>query len=128
LKKEQSLGISLLQLTIASEADAPDQARRLLDQAQTEQSSFPPSDIIEMVSTILVYKFSSLSREEVESMLGLNLEETRIYRELKTEAEAKIVKALARKGFSIEEIMENLELLTLEDVQEIIQQLEDSAT
>jgi predicted transposase/invertase (TIGR01784 family) len=132
LKKEQSLGISLLQLTIASEADAPDQAKRLLNQAQTERSSFPARDIIEIVSTILVYKFSSLSREEVESMLGLHLEETRIYRDLKAEAvkasEVKIVKAFARKGFSIEEIMENLELLTLEEVQQIIQQLEDSVT
>jgi predicted transposase/invertase (TIGR01784 family) len=128
LEGGQSLGISLMQLTIASDADAPVQARQLLARSQLEPSTFPASDMIEMVSTILVYKFSSLTREEVESMLGLNLEETRIYRDLKTEAEVKIVKVLAKKGVPIEEIMENIELLTWEDVQQLIRQLEDSST
>ncbi|UZQ53733.1 Rpn family recombination-promoting nuclease/putative transposase [Trichothermofontia sichuanensis B231] len=38
--------------------------------------------IIEIVTTIVVYKFAALSREEIEAMLGLTetiLEETRVY-------------------------------------------------
>jgi predicted transposase YdaD len=44
-------------------------------------------DIIDMVCTIAVYKFSKLSREEVEAMLGLRLEETRVYQEASAEGE-----------------------------------------
>jgi predicted transposase YdaD len=42
-----------------------------------------------MICTIAVYKFSKLSREEVEAMLGLSLEETRVYQE--ASAEGKII-------------------------------------
>jgi predicted transposase YdaD len=37
--------------------------------------------IIDPVSTIMVYKFSNLSRDEVDAMLGIELEQTRVYRE-----------------------------------------------
>jgi predicted transposase YdaD len=33
----------------------------------------------------MVYKFTDLSRREVEAMLGLQLEDTRVYREAKEE-------------------------------------------
>ena len=125
-RQEQSLGIALMQLTIAPEAEATAEARRLLERAQTESSaSFSTGDIIEMISTILVYKFSNLSREEVESMLRLNIEEIRIYQDLKAEAEAKVAKRLAQKGVSIEEIA-NLVDLSIEEVQRILQQAESS--
>ena len=39
--------------------------------------------IIEMITTIMVYKFEKFSLKEVESMLGITLEETRVYREIK---------------------------------------------
>jgi hypothetical protein len=37
--------------------------------------------IIDMVSTIVVYQFIKLSRREVDEMLGIRLEETRVYQE-----------------------------------------------
>jgi predicted transposase YdaD len=37
---------------------------------------------------IAVYKFSKLSRDEVEAMLGLRLEETRVYQEARAEGRA----------------------------------------
>jgi predicted transposase YdaD len=133
-RQEQSLGIGLMQLTIAPEAEATAQARRLLERAETESSvGFSTGDIIEMISTILFYKFSSLSREEVERMLGLNIEEIRIYQDLKAEAEgkmkskveAKVVKRLANKEIATEEIA-NLVDLSIEEVQRILQQAESS--
>ena len=36
-----------------------------------------------MITTIMVYKFEKFSLKEVESMLGITLEETRVYREIK---------------------------------------------
>jgi predicted transposase YdaD len=38
-----------------------------------------------MISTIVVYKFTHLSRQEVEAMLGTRLQETRVYQEAKQE-------------------------------------------
>jgi predicted transposase YdaD len=40
---------------------------------------------IEMVTTIMVYKFTQLTRAEVDAMLGVTLQETRIYQEAKAE-------------------------------------------
>jgi predicted transposase YdaD len=38
-----------------------------------------------MVTTIMVYKFTQLTRAEVDAMLGVTLQETRIYQEAKAE-------------------------------------------
>jgi predicted transposase YdaD len=40
---------------------------------------------MDMVSTIVVHQFTNLSRQEVDKMLGIRLEETRVYREAKEE-------------------------------------------
>jgi predicted transposase YdaD len=45
-------------------------------------------DIIEMVTTIMVYKFTQLTRAEVDAMLGVTLQETRVYQDAKAEGEA----------------------------------------
>jgi predicted transposase YdaD len=45
------------------------------------------NEMIDVITTITAYKFANLSREEVESMLGITFEETRLYRELKAEGQ-----------------------------------------
>jgi predicted transposase YdaD len=45
-------------------------------------------DIMEMVATIMVYKFTQLTRAEVDAMLGVTLQETRVYQEAKAEGKA----------------------------------------
>ncbi|MBN3939838.1 Rpn family recombination-promoting nuclease/putative transposase [Nostoc sp. NMS9] len=80
--REQPLGLGLMLLTnVTSETEAVEGARFLLEQArqQSEQA------IIDLVTTIIVYKFSNLSREEIAAMLGLNLEEPRAILEAKEE-------------------------------------------
>jgi predicted transposase YdaD len=85
---EQPIGIRLMQLTIASSEQVPEQARELIRQANDEDTGFlSKKEIIDMVCTIAVYKFSKLSREEVEAMLGLRLEETRVYQDARAEGE-----------------------------------------
>ncbi|MGV0026877.1 Rpn family recombination-promoting nuclease/putative transposase [Phormidesmis priestleyi] len=86
-------------LTIIDETEAPEIARYLL--ARTEQEQFTPRekrDIIDIVTSIMVYKFSTLSQAEVREMLGLNLtEEPRAIREAKEEGreEGREVEAIA---------------------------------
>ena len=77
----------------------------------------------DIITTIAVYKFSNLKREEVEAMLGIKLEETRVYREAKEEgreegkqeAKLELVPAMLARGMSIEEVSELLGL-TVEQV------------
>jgi predicted transposase/invertase (TIGR01784 family) len=85
---EQPIGIRLMQLTITPPEQAPEQARELIRQANEEDTGFlSKKEIIDMVCTIAVYKFSQLSRDEVAAMLGLRLEETKVYREARAEGE-----------------------------------------
>ena len=77
--------------------------------------------VIEFIETIVVYKFPNFSREEIETMLNLNLlKETRVYQEAKEEGEQEgelktklnILPKLVQRGLSIQEIAELLELDT----------------
>ena len=52
---------------------------------QAGQSAAVSRAIMEIVATIMVYKFEQMSRVEVEAMLGLTLQETRVYQEAKQE-------------------------------------------
>jgi len=81
------LGIALMVLTTLDEAQALEQARYLL--AKTRQHDPPPTSqaIIEMITTIIAYKFERLSRVEVESMIGLALKKTRLYQDIKEEGQ-----------------------------------------
>jgi predicted transposase/invertase (TIGR01784 family) len=79
------LGIALMVLTTVSERKAPEAARLLLNRAQTEMSVSENRGIIEMITTIMVYRFTHLSRQEIEQMLGTTLQETQVYQEAKAE-------------------------------------------
>lgn len=106
---QQPLGVSLMQLTIAPEAAAVTQARSLIERVQQEAiGNLSRDEIIEVITTIAVYKFASLRREEVEAMLGLNLEETRIYQDAKAEGREEIlavtIPLLLKAGMTVEQI------------------------
>jgi predicted transposase/invertase (TIGR01784 family) len=77
-------------LTIIEEDEAPAVARYLLE--RTEQEAFTVKergDIIDIVTSIMVYKLANLSRMEIKAMLGLNLtQEPRAIREAKDEGRA----------------------------------------
>ncbi|MDD1421044.1 Rpn family recombination-promoting nuclease/putative transposase [Dolichospermum sp. ST_sed1] len=77
--------VALMVLTTVEEGQAPEAARYLLTKTNEEIPSPSSRAIIEMITTIMVYKFEKLSRTEVESMLGITLKETRVYREIKEE-------------------------------------------
>jgi predicted transposase/invertase (TIGR01784 family) len=76
------IGVGLMVLTTIEGDAATTQALSLIERAQGNRA------IIDLISTIIVYKFSSLSRDEVNAMLGIELEQTRVYREAKAEGES----------------------------------------
>lgn len=108
---QQPLGIQLMQLTIAPEDQAINQARQLIQQArQEEATSLTRNEIIEIIATIAIYKFANRSREEVETMLGLNIEESRVYQDIVSDTKLGIVPKLLAEGMSIEKVAQLLEL------------------
>ena len=78
-------GVALMVLTTLEENQAAIEARNLLARSQQELPPQTSRAILEMVATIMVYKFTNLSRKEVEAMLGITLEQTRVYQEAKEE-------------------------------------------
>ncbi|MDZ8106281.1 MAG: Rpn family recombination-promoting nuclease/putative transposase [Nostoc sp. DedQUE12a] len=125
--REQPLGLSLMLLTnVTSETEAVEGARFLLEQArqQSEQA------IIDLVTTIIVYKFSNLSREEIEAMLGLNQQEPRAIREAKEEGERIIVlRQLNRRVGNIPDaLLSQIQGLSVEQLEALGDALLDFST
>lgn len=79
------LGVALMVLTTLEENQAAIESRNLLARSLQELPPETSRAILDMVTTIMVYKFTNLSRQEVEAMLGITLEQTRVYQEAKQE-------------------------------------------
>ncbi|MEH2390844.1 MAG: DUF2887 domain-containing protein [Nostoc sp.] len=125
--RQQPLGLGLMLLTnVTSETEAVEGARFLLEQArqQSEQA------IIDLITTIIVYKFSNLSREEIAAMLGLNLEDPRAIREAKEEGERKIVlRQLNRRVGNIPDpLLSQIQGLSVEQLEALGDALLDFST
>jgi predicted transposase/invertase (TIGR01784 family) len=82
-------------------------------------------DIIEMVTTIMVYKFTQLTRAEVDAMLGVTLQETRIYQEAKAEGELAMLSMLLSQRFGVlpESMVDQLSQLSIEQVEALGRQI-----
>ncbi len=78
---ELPIGLGLMVLTTLEGEAAKTEAKRLIAVAQGSR------DIIEIVSTIIVYKFINLTRDEVDAMLEITLQQTRVYQDAKAEGE-----------------------------------------
>jgi predicted transposase/invertase (TIGR01784 family) len=74
--------LSLMVLTTFEGERAIAGAKKLIDRAG---SGIDGRAIIDLVTTIMVYKFNSLTRNEVDAMLGIELTETRVYQDAKAE-------------------------------------------
>jgi len=113
---DQSMGIGLVKLVVESEENAPERARQLIDRARQEAAgSISTANIVELVETIFIYKFPSLSGQEIEQMLNLSeLKQTRVYQEALAEGERRnqlrAVPQLLRFGLSVEQVAQALGL------------------
>ena len=96
--QELPLGLGVMLLTTLEESQAPAVARYLLTRTHEEIVTPSSQAMMEMITTIMVYKFENLSRREVESMLGITLKETRVYREVKEEGREEGIKQGIEQG------------------------------
>lgn len=74
--------VALMALTMLEEERTTEEARYLLARSQQETPQPENRAIIDLLTTIMVYKFEGKSQREVEEMLGITLQETRVYREI----------------------------------------------
>ncbi|MBW4556441.1 MAG: DUF2887 domain-containing protein [Trichormus sp. ATA11-4-KO1] len=122
--------VALMVLTTVDEEQASEEARYLLARSQQEPPSPANRAIIELLVTIMVYKFEDKSQREVEEMLGITLQETRVYREIREEAEQRekslIFRLLTRRvGELPQEVREQIETLPLEQLENLGEALLD---
>jgi predicted transposase YdaD len=98
----------------------------LIGRAKQELSQLPEQQgIIEMVSKIMVYKFTNSSREEIAAMLGTNVEDIRALREAKEEERQTIALNFLRQGLPVEAIAQGTGL-TIVQVQALQAQVEQN--
>jgi predicted transposase/invertase (TIGR01784 family) len=83
------LWIALMVLTTVSASNMASAARDLISRTNQAVAEEERRAIIELITTIISYQFTALNRQEVEAMLDITVEKTRIYRELREEAEKK---------------------------------------
>jgi predicted transposase/invertase (TIGR01784 family) len=122
-----SLEMGLLQLMGIKDSEAPDRAKVILNQTYQQTSDVAEQHrVLEWILTVLVHKFSKLSREEIAAMLGVTreLRETQFYRDVKQEGKeetlAQTIPMLIQGGFSVEEIADRLKI-TIEQVRQFAQ-------
>jgi predicted transposase/invertase (TIGR01784 family) len=81
-QKTNSAGISIIQLILASEKQAPKLAKTLAAKLQQETDTDLQAEVVKFIETVLVYKFPRLSRQEIEKMFTqTDLKKTRVYQE-----------------------------------------------
>jgi len=120
------IGIATIKLIIEEEDKAIIAARELINRTQQEiHSELQQRQLLELVETILVYKFPTMSRKEIESMFSLSdLKQTKVYQEGREEGslEAKLeaVPRLLALSLTVEQISQALDL-TVEQVKQVAQ-------
>ena len=122
---ELPTGLGLMVLTTLEGDQAIDEARGLIDRSLASRA------IIDLVSTIMVYKFNTLSRDEVNVMLGIELQQTRVYQEAKAEGKAEegrslVIKLLNRKlGNLTPQLLERVNNLQINHIESLGEALLD---
>ena len=129
--RQLPLEIAVMLLTTVDKEQAPVEARHLLRRTQREVAQPSTQAIIELITTIVMYKFEQLSQKEVEEMLGITLKETRVYREIKEEGRQEGERALIfrlltkRVGELSSETRSQIESLSLEQLENLGEALLD---
>jgi predicted transposase/invertase (TIGR01784 family) len=114
-----SIGLGIIKLVLAPEDEAIEQAKSLINLLEKADAA-NSNNLLELVERMLVYKFSTYSRQELEAMFGLTeWQQTRFYQEVAEETKLKTIPRLLNEGLTVEQIARILEL-DIEVVQQAI--------
>ncbi|MDD1420273.1 Rpn family recombination-promoting nuclease/putative transposase, partial [Dolichospermum sp. ST_sed1] len=125
------IGVATIKLIIAKKDSSIIQARELITRTKQEiDSEVQQQQVLQIIETILIYKFPRMNREEIEAMFGLSeLKQTRFYQQAKEEgkeegerkAKLDALPGLIALGLTREQIAQVLNL-SLEEISQISQQ------
>ncbi|MDD1418640.1 Rpn family recombination-promoting nuclease/putative transposase [Dolichospermum sp. ST_sed1] len=105
-----SIGLGIIKLVVAPENEAIQQAKSLINLVEKADAA-KSRNLLELVERMLVYKFSSYSRQELEAMFGLTeWQQTRFYQEVKEETKLETIPKLLNEGLTVEQIARIFEL------------------
>jgi len=122
-----SIGIETIKLVVEPEETAVTKAKMLIGQVREEmRDGTQQRDMIQLIETIIVYKFTKKSRKEIEAMLGLgDIRQSLVYQEAleegKLEGMLKTVPLMLKLGATVEQIAEALGL-NVDDVRKAAQE------
>jgi predicted transposase YdaD len=141
--QDKPLGLGLMLLTVKEDEEAVAAAQYLLSQVQVQADAA----IIDLVTTIILYKFGNLTQEEIITMLGLDLEEPRALRDARekgkeegriegkeegrVEGEKLIVVKLLNRRLGVvipDELLSQVQELSLEQIENLGEALLDFAS
>ncbi len=107
-----SIAIGTVKLVVEPESSAVTKAKELINLAKQQiASEITQREFLELIETIIVYKFPQKSREEIEQMFGFSeLKQTKVYQEAKQEGKLEAVPLMLNLGATVEQIAEALEL------------------
>jgi predicted transposase YdaD len=137
--------MGLIELIVSKEAQAPELVKTLLDRTKTEvENDREKQGIIELLETVLLSKFSQLSRQEIEAMfLVSDIKQTRVYQEAKQEGREEgrqegreegrqngeiilLVRQLSKRFGKLKDIyIENINSLNIEQLEQLGEALLD---
>ena len=106
------LGVRLVKLVTAREKETSQKAQELLQVVTQEvEEKQLRNDIIDLIESIMVYKFPKMSRKEIAGMLGVDdLKQTRFYQEVKQEEKLEALSRMLKLGLDLEVIAQATEL------------------
>ena len=132
-----SIGMGLIELIVSKEVQAPELVKTLLDRTKTEvENDREKQGIIELLETVLLSKFSQLSRQEIEAMfLVSDIKQTRVYQEAKQEGRQEgrqdgemilLIRQLSKRFGKLKDIyIENINSLNIEQLEKLGEALLD---
>jgi len=98
-RETDSFAIAIIQLILSSESQAVTMARRLGEKIEQENDPEIQEQVLELIETVLVYKFPKLTRQEIEAMFTYSdLKQTRVYQDAKEEGEQRGLKLGEQRG------------------------------
>ncbi|CAN1213491.1 DUF4351 domain-containing protein [Tumidithrix helvetica PCC 7403] len=103
-QETNSAGISIIQLILASEKQAPKLAKTLAAKVQQETNTDLQAEVVKFIETVLVYKFPKLTRTEIEKMFThSDLKKTRVYQEALEEGKQEGLQLGEQRGLQLGE-------------------------
>jgi predicted transposase/invertase (TIGR01784 family) len=124
-----SIGMGLIELILSKETKAPELVQNLMQRTKTEiGNDRERQGIIDLLESVLVSKFSQLSRQEIEAMfLVSDIKQTRVYQEAKQEeATTLLVRQLSKRfGKLTNSYIENINKLTIAQLEDLGEALLD---